>query len=39
MMNLIIQSIINDYDIIAESCEYSLPSPVRVKVKKHMKIR
>jgi hypothetical protein len=29
-----IQSIINDYDLIAESCEYSFPSSVRVKVKK-----
>jgi hypothetical protein len=32
--NEFIQSIINDYDLIAESCEYSFPSSVRVKVKK-----
>ncbi len=34
-----IQSIINDYDLIAESCEYSFPSSVRVKVKRYMKLR
>ncbi len=32
--NEFIQSIINNCDIIAESCEYSFPSSVRVKVKK-----